>query len=543
MAQPPVVPAPAHPEAREVNYVVVTLLGCLCGLVGGCVGVFVRWSVTALKGSVEAIHDAGLLWLVFLMPLFGTAVGSGLSNRFSPAIKGSGIPNLYMAVKMENAHVPARVPLLKLVSTPLHVGLGAIGGVEGPIAQVGGSFSALLGHKVRLDRRGKTLLIACGMTGGVSSTFNAPIGGTFFGVEILYNMSQLMVNTLAPIILASVLATTVSWLVFGYQPVISAPQFTFEGFTHMPVYVFFGVLVGLYGVAWLLFFSRTSGAFEKMKISPYAKPVIAAAFSGVVLLVCVDVIDTGHGTLEGILRGDYDITALLLIFVLISVGTALSVGSGGTAGLFTPSLLIGATFGAIFGLTWNLVFPGYFDDPMKLALVGLAAFFGGMARTPLTNALMVFEMTSNYDLILPLMTVVVTSYLVNWSLLHDKSLYTINILKQLALPTRQWKQFVGSLDSKLAEIPVQRVMTPTSALLVLSPDMTKMQILEIVKNRMYNTYPVLRADKLVGVVSSHAVIKAAGETLGSFQLLDHLDPHHGDAPTRGLDTKGHYHHE
>ncbi|GAB4309823.1 MAG: chloride channel protein [Promethearchaeota archaeon] len=508
------------------SFPTITALGTVFGLVGGLVGVFVRWVVLLLKSTVVRVHAKGGPWLalVFFLPLLGAALGS-LASRGAPEIKGSGIPELLMLVKLGGGKgVPARVPLLKAIATPLHIGLGAAGGVEGPIAQVGGSFASLLGDRLGLNRRGRTLLVACGMTGGVSATFNAPLGGTFFGVEILYNFSTLLVNTLVPLALASVVATTISWLVFGFEPVVSVPQFTFEGMFHLPVYALLGLLIGLFGVAWVRFFSSVGETFYRWRRVPATlKPVLGALPSAVALVFFVDLIDLEHGTLEGIIGGKYSLPLMSLGLMALSVAAAAAVGSGGTAGLFSPSLMMGALFGGIFGLTVNAVSPGFLDDPFKMALVGSAAFFGGMARSPLTNVLLVFELTLNYGMVLPLMSGVVVSYLVHWRVLGDETLYTTNIMRRYQLPPWFWRRI--SIRATFAEMKVERLMTTRVQLLTL--EMTREQVAECLRTTRFNAFPVVDAEdtrRLVGTARSVEVHKLVTKGGGVFDLREALSP-------------------
>ncbi|HDO21595.1 MAG TPA: chloride channel protein, partial [Nitrospirae bacterium] len=298
--------------------------------------------------------------------------------------------------------VRLRSVFAKIIAPAITIGSGGSAGVEGPIAQIGGGMGSLVGQLFRVSGNRMKLLIAAGAAGGIAATFNAPIAGVMFATEIVL-LGNYELMSFGAIVISSGMATVVTRSYYGENPVFLVPAFHTTGITEIPLYIVFGVIVGIIAVFYIKVFYAVQDRFSKMNISPYLKPVIGALIVGIIGIFFPQVFSDGYGVIEEVLKGQGALSLVFILMLLKIFATAVTLGSGGAGGVFAPSLFIGAMAGSTYGFIVHNLFPGLAAGPGEYATVGVGAFLAAATHAPLTGMFLLFEMTGNYLVIIPIM--------------------------------------------------------------------------------------------------------------------------------------------
>lgn len=377
-------------------------------------------------------------WLLCLLPAVG-ALGAGLiSWRFAPETRGGGADGIIEAFHL-GGNVRKRVPFVKALASTLCLGFGGSGGREGPIMQIGGGLGAIAARALHLGPRQQRVLLVAGMAAGVAAVFRTPLGAALLAVEILHR-DDFESEALIPSVIASVVGYSVFISIFGESTLFAhAPRYPFVP-SQLPLYMLMALLLAGLGVAFVALFRGSSQRFAALRVPEWSKPAIGGALLGcsaVPLLLLAGPHIGGAGRGMGILGGGYGaaqlaitgapwlaqgwmaVQVLVLLGLLKMLATSLTVGSGGSAGVFGPSLSIGALLGGAFGRAAQLVLDDPHVDPGAFALVGMAAFWGGLAHCPLAALVLVCELAGSYDLLVPLMLASAVSFVA----LRNTSLY------------------------------------------------------------------------------------------------------------------------
>lgn len=378
-------------------------------------------------------------WIVFAPVLGGLGV-AWLVQRFAPEAKGHGVPEVMDAIYYQKGHMRPQVVLVKAVASALNIGSGGSVGREGPIIQMGAAFAANLSRWLRLDEWQRYALIAAGAGGGIAATFNTPIGGMLFAVELM--MPEISARTLVPVMVTTGTATYVSRNFLGRHPafIISSLRIAETANTSPQAffsYLLFGILVGLAS----LFFIRSiyffEDIFDSLPGSYYTRHALGMLVVGLIIYELLNttghyfVQGVGYATVQDILAMQLTMPALLLIGLaaIKLLVTSLTLGSGGSGGVFSPSLFIGATLGALYALLSNRISPAVDLNVTTAAAIGMAAMIGASTGAALTGAVMIFEMTGDDRIILPLIVVVSVAYGVRRLITAD-TIYTLKLLRR-----------------------------------------------------------------------------------------------------------------
>ncbi len=438
---------------------VLILLGGMIGVLTGLVAVvFVRLVrfLTALAWNhelsdepahiTEALHSGHLPdWYPLLVLPVGMLLVSWIVRRFSPEAGGHGVPEVMSAVATRNGRIRGSVGWVKMLSSSLNIGLGGSLGKEGPIVQVGSAFGSALGRMFKVKPQHMRTLVGCGAAAGIAAVFNAPIGGVMFALEIIIGTYEL--TSFTPIVIASVMGSVsaqrflrgeadVSNFITA-SPSFHIPEQLKEGLTivspwEFAAYAILGLLAGLLSVGFTRSLYRIEDAFAGWTAPWWVHAVSAGLIVGIAGMFAPEVLGEGHDFMDHLLQSDGSDMPweLLLKLGLIKVlATAVTIGGGGSGGVFMPSLFVGAVFGGLFGQAMGALFPGQVAGLGAYALAGMAALLAGTAHAPLTGILLLFEMSDNYLLILPLMTVSVLATAVASRLLPD-SIYTLKLSRR-----------------------------------------------------------------------------------------------------------------
>ncbi|MDN4479257.1 chloride channel protein [Demequina sp. SYSU T00039] len=373
-----------------------------------------------------------LPWLggffVILAPAVGGLLHGPLVQRFAPEARGHGVPEVMYAIHRRGGRIPAKVAFVKALASAITIGSGGSVGREGPIVQIGSAIGSSLAQRARLNENGVRMLVACGAAGGIAATFNAPIAGVFFAFELL--LASIAARSFGAIVISAVTASVIGRVFLGDEPFLVLPEFSVGHLGEYGLYVVLGLLAALVGVAFTRVLYKVEDWCDAAWKGPeWARPAAGGLLLGVLLFALPQMYGVGYPVLEGAVMGAYAIGFLVLLLVAKIVATSLTIGIGGSGGVFAPSLFLGAMLGAAFGQAAQLALPGLDIHPGAYALVGMAAMFAGAARAPITAVIILFELTGEYTIILPLMLAVAVATLTSSALSHD-TIYTLKLRRR-----------------------------------------------------------------------------------------------------------------
>ena len=480
--------------------VILYTLGALIGVVSGFTAILFRLLILSISRGFVIIPQVLGLWGWVILPVLGGFIVAFIVTRYAPEAKGHGVPEVMEAYSIHGGKIRFRVPILKGLASAICIGSGGSCGREGPIAQIGAGAGAVIASVLELDKRERKTLLVAGLSSGVAATFNAPLGGALFGIEVI--AGGIIGFAILPVILASVVATAVADLILGTGVSFQAPAFSMGHPIELVFYLALGILLGVTSIIWMRGFYSIETLFEKLRASKYVLPAVGGLLTGILALATIYIETTlaysgefaatepyypaimgvGYAFIDATLIGGVALGSLLIFGLLKMLATSFTLGSGGSGGVFAPTLFIGAAFGGAFGMVSSFIIPWAVPKPMAFALVGMAALFAGTGRAPITCIVMLMEMTADYSLILPLMIAVSSSYLVS-SLIEPESIYT------LKLSRRGVKLQRGSHIEVLRTIKVGDVMTKSPT--VLHPTMTTTEVFAIIDKTHHTKFPVL----------------------------------------------------
>ncbi len=486
-------------------------LAILIGGLGGCGAILFRWLLTLINNLFffqrPSLHFLPPLehrlgpWVLLLPAVGGLFVGL-ITRYLAPETKGHGVPEVMAAMAERGGRIRPRVVLAKALASGICIGSGGSSGREGPIVQIGSAAGSAIGQLLRLGSQDLKVLVGCGAAAAVAATFNTPIAGVLFAIELI--LLEFKTRSFVPLVIASVFATVVSRAVLGSQPAFPIPGYAFQHPVELVFYLILGLLAALVGVIFIEALYRVEDLFDGLKLHPVLKPALGGLLLGGLGVFFPRLFGVGYETVSGILNqglgeaGFRLMGFLLLLSFLKILALSLTLGSGGSGGVFAPALFIGAAFGGAFGIVVNSAFPLVAAPYPAYALVGMAALFAAVSRATLTSIIMLFEMTRDYNIILPLMFACVVADIVAW-LIHPETIYTkklsrrgIRIEQDLEINLLKTK-YVGEVMTR----EVEKISEETP--------------LREVRDRILETghqgFPVVdREGKLVGIITGRDVM-------------------------------------
>lgn len=425
---------------RSERSALVTL-ALLVGVGAGLGAVVFRWMIETLthlftgfadysdQGGVANPEIPGLgRWFVVLTPIVAGLLYGPLVYRFAREARGHGVPEVMLAVARNGGRIRPQVAVVKAVASALCIGGGGSVGREGPIVQIGSALGSSLAQLFRLSEQRIRLLVACGAAGGIAATFNAPLAGVFFAMEII--LRGWAAESFGMVVLSSVTASVIGRGILGDTTFLTLPAFHVDHLVQYPLFALLGVIAGLVGVA----FSRILYAIEDAcdwawRGPEWLRPAVGGVLLGLVLLVMPQMYGVGYPVLGHAVAGSYAIAFLVALLIGKIVACSLTIGIGGSGGVFAPSLFCGAMLGAAFGEIVQTVAPAAGGSVGAYALIGMGAVFAGAARAPITAVIILFELTGEYSIILPLMLGVVLATGVSHLVSRD-TVYTRKLLRR-----------------------------------------------------------------------------------------------------------------
>lgn len=369
-------------------------------------------------------------WDRLYLPLV-TVLGGLLSGlivyRFAPETEGHGTDGAIRAYHQSAGTIRKRVPPLKAVTAAIVIGSGGVAGREGPTAQISVGLGGLIGQWLGLRGEQRRILLLASMAAGLAAVFRAPLGMAIFAVEILYSGMVFESEALIYTVVSAVTAYALHGFFVGWSPLFQIPAgMTFEHPESLIGFALLGVAAGVYGAFLPNIFYGTRDLFRRIPCPPHFKPALGALLLGGIALAFPEILGTGYGWVELAMAGQVSLTLLLIFLILKAPAMALTVGSGGSGGIFGPTVVIGAMLGGVVGNLLQTLLPLSEINPASFVLVGMAAVFAGAGRVPISTLIMVVEMTGGYGLIVPAMLANVLSFVVQHSVsarLPYRSLY------------------------------------------------------------------------------------------------------------------------
>jgi CIC family chloride channel protein len=416
---------------RSSEMVAWLILAVLVGVMSGLGAVAFRWLIKAFQtvfldwGS----HVFGFMghYYIIIIPAIGGLFVGLLVYYFAKEAKGHGVPEVMEAVALRGGRIRPRVALVKIIASSICIGSGGSVGREGPIVQIGSTFGSSIGQWLKLPEEMVKVMVACGAAGGIAATFNAPIAGVLFALEVI--LGRVVTRRFGYVVISAVVADFLAQAFLGNVRAFPMPEFGIVSGWEFGFYVVLGILAALVAQVfiWLLYWSEDR--FDAFKMPGYVKPAIGGLIIGAIGLYSMDVLGVGYEGITKALSGEITVWVIIAYLAFKVIATSVTLGSGGSGGIFAPSLFMGAMLGTAVGTFFGHFFPNITAPAGAYGIVGMAAVFAGAARAPFSAILIIFEMTGNYAIILPLMAAVVISTAVSRAIRRE-TIYTLKLKRR-----------------------------------------------------------------------------------------------------------------
>jgi len=508
----------------------ITLLAIVVGTIAGFGALLfyegLKWATAFFTGyllqyaypqegqSVAAISQwSGPHSLVLLLPVlvFGSLVSGVLVARFAPEAEGDGTDAAFKAFHT-NGKIRRRIPLLKAVTSILTIATGGSAGREGPAAQIAGGFGSIVADIMGLSPRERRIALTTGIGAGIGTIFKAPLGGAVLAAEVLYTR-DFESETIIPAFIASVIGYAIFGFFEGYSPIFALVPLSWT-ISQIPLFFLLGVLCAAFGLLFIFVYywsnDRFSFFFRKYNLPRYLMPLAGAVILGIFVIALAFVspeaetlglsgMGTGYGFDQLLIYSMLPLAIVLLMPFVKIITTSLTLGSGGSGGVFAPGLTIGAAVGAALGISLHFLFPGYVpvETIPVFVVVGMISLFGAVANAPIAVLIMVVEMVGSITILIPAMAAVAVSHL----LTGEKSIFKEQV------PTKaQSGAHRGEYDRETLEgLFVRDSMTPGTAVITLSPLDEPEKVVDLMAKTGHTGFPVLDKGRLVGIVTNRDV--------------------------------------
>ncbi len=429
--------------------------------------------------------------ITLLIPMTGGLITGIIINKFAKEVEGIGVPEVIEAVALKGGIIRPRVIWLKVITAGLFIGSGGSAGRVGPIVQIGSAIGSFFGKLFKLSGRRVKVLIACGAASGIAGTFNAPMAGILFSLEII--LGDITIETFSPVVFSTLATSIVVKSILGKPLFLRHIHNLHISFFDLPWFVLLGGIVGLFGALFIKFFYRTVDFFKELNFPNYIKPAIGGAVLGLIALEYPYVLGLGLGTIYSAVLLKYSLSFFLILFVAKFLATSISLGSGGSGGIFSPGLYMGAMIGAVFVLFLSNYHIQLHSNKSVFVIIGMFAFIGGIIRAPLTSTVLIYEITDNHKIVLPvLIATLVSTELIYLLIKH--SIYTMKLARK-GIVIRKGKEENILKSVKVSDIMLRKFV----------PLRDNMKIKEIVNKITGNNFiifPVLnKKNELVGMIN------------------------------------------
>ncbi len=517
-------------KMREHSFVLI--IAVIIGLLSGFGAVGIQELIKFFKKvfwqgdySLEFVRNVAWYWKL-IIPMGGGIVVGLIIQFVAKEAKGHGVPEVMEAITLRNGIIRPRVVLAKLFASSIYIASGGSVGREGPVIQIGSAIGSAVGQFLRVNARRMRTFVACGAASGIAAAFNAPVAGALFAVEVI--LGDFAVPQFSAVVVSSVMATVVSRHFLGDHPAFEVPLYQLESPYELVFYVILGFLAAGVALMFIKTLYKSEDIFDNLKWPEYVKAGLGGLGIGIIGLLFPEIFGVGYDTIDSALQsGLLWKMAFALIFIKV-IATSLSLGSGGSGGIFAPSLFLGAVLGSFFGTIVSWIFPSMDISPGAYALVAMGGVVAAATHGPIAAILIIFEMSSDYKIILPLMITCIIATILAMRL-HKESIYT------LKLKLRGINLFEGREINVLKSLTVKDVYS-TNIESVTEQESYPTIIDKISKSPHSILYVVDENKKLLGNISLNEVRR----NMQDYETLKHLlivkDIMEAKPPVVSLDT-------
>ena len=355
-------------------------------------------------------------WVLLFLPAMGGLISGFLVYQFAPEAEGHGTDAAIDAYHNKGGFIRGRIPIIKTIASAITLTTGGSGGREGPIAQIGAGFGSFLATRLKMSDRERRIMLAAGIGAGVGSIFRAPLAGALFAAEVLYRDPEFESEVIIPAGISSVIAYCVFCLVFGWGALFESPDdIVFQNPLELGPYIVLAFVLAFTGFLYVKSFYGITGIFKRLKLPNHIKPALGGLCTGLIGFFLPTTLAFGYGYVQMVLTDpmSMSIMALFLLAMGKILTTSFSIGSGGSGGVFGPSVVIGGAMGGVVGKVFHDIMPGIVTHPESFIVVGMAGFFTAVSNTPISTIIFVSEMTDSYQLLLPSLFVCAISFMVS----------------------------------------------------------------------------------------------------------------------------------
>ncbi|MBC7110192.1 MAG: chloride channel protein [Archaeoglobi archaeon] len=445
-----------------------------------------------------------------LAPVIGALLTGLTIHYLAPEASSAETDVVIRAFHTRRRTASLREIFARIILPCFTVGSGGSAGREGPMANIGAAIGLYLSNLLKLSEEERRTLLICGVAGGIGAIFKAPFGGALFAIEVLYR-EDIEVDSIIPAFISSVVSYSLFASVFGFTPIFSTPSYHFS-----PEHLIGFAVLGIFAALLARFFIRLfefikNEIFGNMALSIRFKPALGALFLIPIVLSYPQVMGMGYGWVQEAINGNLDIFLLLVLIFMKMFATSFTVGSGGSGGVFAPSIFIGGMLGAFTAELFSLISPEFSGSESAFAVVGMGAFLTGIANVPITSIIMIAQMCGNFDVLVPLMTSVSITY----ALTKDVTIYPSQVRNRAESPVHRRELAIDILEF----VDVKSAFNPD--VITLSPEDSCMRVLELFEKTGHHGYPVVEENgRVVGVITISDVERIPKERLSAVKVRD-----------------------
>ncbi len=483
---------------RSTEHTFMIIVAIFVGVLGGLGGVGIKFMIKLFNKIFWGDWNASLEYIIglpFYVKLLAPAVGGlfvgAIVYFVAKEAKGHGVPEVMEAIALRNGIIRTRVVIAKLFASAICIGSGGSTGREGPVIQIGSSLGSMVGQFLKVNPQRMKIFVACGAAAGIAAAFNAPVAGALFSVEII--LGDFGVAQFTPIVIASVMATVVSRLFLGDFPAFEVPKYNLVSPIELIPYAILGILAGLVAVLFINTLYKLEDYFDDLKMNQITKTAIGGLLVGVIGVFVPHIYGVGYNSMNLALLGQLPWFVMFALIFAKLIATSLSLGSGGSGGIFAPSLFLGTMTGGFFGALVHQIIPQYSATSGAYSLVGMGAVVAGATHAPITAILIIFELTNDYAIILPLMISSIIATVLATKL-KKESIYTLKLIR------RGIDLFQGREINILRSLNVSEVLNKNAV--IIRPDLHFNELLELVVSRPNTQFFIIdHQNRFVGSIS------------------------------------------
>ncbi len=455
------------------------------------------------EATLFVYHDISIIsWRIPITLTIAGFISGIIVYTYAPETEGHGTDAYISAFHEKLGYIRGRVPIVKTAASALIIGSGGSAGSEGPIIQIGAGFGSWCVNKLKLSDKDRRIAIICGAAGGLGAIFKSPLGGALFAIEVLYKR-DLESDALLPAFISSSVSYIIFGLFFGYTPIFETPAFVFN-VSYIFLYLILGLICAIIAILYIfIFYTVQYKFFKKINIPNYYKPAIGGFMVGIIALFLPQILGVGFGWIQKDIFSELTLSLILILIFAKIIATSLTIGSGGSGGVFAPTLFIGAMIGAAFASIAENLFPTFPGEFSALVVIGMVSFITASSKVLIAPIIMISEITGNYYLMAPAMIACTISYIFS----RKWTIYESQVLTKAQSPVHRGKFISDILDTiSVKDVMVKNVIT-------MKPDDNLKRYSELIMTTNHMRFPIVENNNLVGFISYKDILKVPTDSL------------------------------